>query len=284
MSDDVSTDMLNKGNVSGTEGHEGDLLGAEHERETQRASKEHSTSEHEQQSSLKFERADLTQNPLLSKYKSADDLAEALLQMQRSGDLRPLADDATDEEKENHAAKIRTLIGVPETPEGYGTLGFAPSEVEGNQVFDWFRQAAHDQGLSPLQAAALAQGHEDFLREVLTHHKQQQEEHLKQFRSSEREKLVSHYGGKDGYEAAASRARLALTKLAEGAGASTEETESFKAIFGDHPLVIKLLSHIGKSFTESELVFGSTRSNGEPAEFNSEDYYNKMFGQTGTQR
>lgn len=215
---------------------------------------------------LKFSRFDVEKFPQLAQFKDADALAEAFIQAQTQAGLTPLPENASEADKLLFEQKLRTLTGVPESVEGYGTLGYPPEETKDNVTLSWFIGKAHEMGIPPIRAEKLAHEYDEFLAEVLDHHTNQRKSEIQQFRKEARDKLEAHYGGGAEYDKAMARARVAITKIGQGAGATKEETESFAKIFGDHPYVIRMFEHLGRSFTEQQMVFG-TNATKDPTEY-----------------
>ncbi len=228
---------------------------------------------------LTFTRLNIEEYPQLQEFKDADALAEAFLKKGDGQGLMPLSETASEIEKQNFEQKLRTLTGVPDTVEGYGTLGYPPESVKDNQSLEWFIGKAHELGIPPAKAEMLAHKYDEFLTEVLDHHTATRKEEIQRFRTSARAVLETQYGGGQAYDQAMARARVAVDKIGQGSGASPEEIASFSKIFGDHPLVIRMFEYIGRSFTEQQMAFGVSGNN-KPVEYGEKeqlDFYKGLF-------
>lgn len=100
---------------------------------------------------------DLRNSPSLAKFKDPADLAKSYLNLQtaigRKGVIPPKPDDP----KEVHEA-FRKALGVPDAPDGYKIERpqDIPEDIWDPEGAQWFAGVAHEAGLTPQQAQALA--------------------------------------------------------------------------------------------------------------------------------
>ncbi|MBU1002378.1 MAG: hypothetical protein KKE73_07625 [Proteobacteria bacterium] len=222
----------------------------------------------------------LRQHPQLAKYGSAADMAKSLLHAQALvgrktvGLTRP-AEDAAPEDWEQYRAELRRMTGVPDSPDGYelDAPGGLPVD-EG--LMDWFRNSAHEMGLSPEQAQGLSERYNGWLVETA-------QEFARRHEASRHETLRglnTRWGGDSA--ANLELARRGFSTFAGRAGLTQAEQETILAAHGDDPVMIRLFHGVGMAFAEDGFVTGSPGPGSRGREVSSQRFFaEEVFGGRG---
>ncbi|WP_461210083.1 hypothetical protein [Desulfocurvus sp. DL9XJH121] len=212
-------------------------------------------------------------HPQLAKYATVADMAKSLLHAQSLvgrkavGLVRP-GDQATDEERAAFDVELRRMLDVPEGPEGYDLA--APENADG-QMLGWFRDAAHEAGLSPDQARGLSEGYDAFMRRAAGQWREERE--------AQRNETLRELGRRWGGDAGANmeHARRGFLTCAENAGLSQTQREALLAAHGDDPVLIRLFHGVGTALAEDDFVDGAAgpraRSEISPERFFAEEVF-----------
>lgn len=222
----------------------------------------------------------LRDHPALQKYGSAQDMAKALLHAQdligrKTVGLTPLAEDATDEDRQRFDGELRRVLGVPDDPGGYDIrmpegLG-ADERLQG-----WFRKAAHESGLSPAQAQNLSDRYNDLLTDAAREFGQYRE----QRREETRRVLAGLWGSKAG--ANTEIAKRGFERLAGRIGLDTEEASRILEEHGDDQTMIRLFHEIGKAHQEDGYIAGNGGPRGRGEAMSPEQFFAEVvFGGKG---
>ncbi|BBD08752.1 hypothetical protein [Desulfovibrio ferrophilus] len=226
------------------------------------------------------EQIPLREHPQLSKYGSAADMAKSLLHAQSLvgrktvGLTRP-AEDATPEDWEQYHAELKRMTGVPDSPDGYeldAPKGMAADE----RLMDWFRNSAHEMGLSPEQARGLSERYNDWLTDSVQEFARQREGR----RHETLRDLNTRWGGDSA--ANLELARRGFSTFAQRAGINEVEQEMILSAHGDDPLMIRLFHGVGMAFAEDGFVSGSSGPGSRAREMSSKRFFaEEVFGGRG---
>ena len=229
---------------------------------------------------LEFSKYNSAEHPELSNYKSPDDVFTDLLKYKAEAGkspLRPLSENSSPEEIEQFNNGLRTLLGVPETPEGYGTLGYDESQIADNPLFSGYAAAAHKYNLSPEQAKGFAHDMDVVISDIRTQQMAKDEEAITAYRERERANLVKELGSPEAYKELTQSARNAIRAAATGAKIPSEVLKSFESTFGDHPAVLKMFGYFGTHFSEQQIVFPSTGTPKVDESAEADAYFKNLF-------
>jgi hypothetical protein len=192
----------------------------------------------------------LREHPQIREFTSPGELAKAFLETkrlvgQKTVGLRPLAEDASDEDRKAFERELRRVAGVPESPDGY-RFGEAPKGLERDEeTLAWYRAQAHKAGLSPQQAASLYEGWNAYVvGRVQARHEQAS---LELSREWGPELLPNVELAHRGFLQAANLAGLERDEVV---------TAMEQSGMGDHPLMVRLFHGIGRALAEDELIAG----------------------------
>lgn len=216
----------------------------------------------------------LREHPKLRQFRSPADLARSYLEAQRLigkkavGLVRP-AEDAPDEDKAAFQRELRAMVGVPDGPDGYQLV--LPGEAEPHEhLMPWFRQAAHDLGLSPDQAAGLVQGYHCLVDEMAQEAGRQEEVEAEADRRRALDALRATWGER--LPERAENARRGFMAVADQAGITDAEAKAFMARNGDDPVMLRMFNLVGNAFREDGLVTGAA-SPADAGPMSMEDFY-----------
>jgi len=216
----------------------------------------------------------LREHPKLRQFRGPADLARSYLEAQRLigkksvGLVRP-AEDAPDQDKTAFERELRAMLGVPESPDGYDLV--LPGDTEPHErLMPWFRQAAHDLGLSPDQAAGLVEGYHSLVDEMADEARRFEEVEAEVDRRRALESLRATWGER--LPERAENARRGFMAVADQAGITDAEAKAFMDRHGDDPVVLRMFNLVGNAFCEDGLVTGAA-SPAAPGPMSMEDFY-----------
>jgi hypothetical protein len=205
---------------------------------------------------------DLREEAALHQFKSPGELARAFLdaeQKAQAGITRP-SDEASAEEW----AAYREALGIPESPDGYQLEASDGGELD-EELAGWFREAAHEAGLSQDQAQKLLQKWDESnspeaYAEKLAKGKEQVEKQL-------REEWGKEFDANFNY---------AVKAMDQFAG---EDFRSYldETGMGNDPRMIRAMSQIGKAMLDDSLVSGKASEREETEEEVLRRRYPRMF-------
>jgi len=206
---------------------------------------------------------DLADEPSLRNFDSVDKLAQSYVHLVRKMGAPPENFVQVPNAGESWDGVYQAL-GRPEEPSGYS---FDDYENQPGQ-FDEFRGKAHQLGLTQNQAEKLL--------EISSQEQQQnskmQQQHMEQLEMEGQQALMKEWPGKE-YDKNMEYARRAFGQFA------TPELLQFveNTRIGDHPEIIKMMSNIGKSFAEHQLLVG-TDSPTQLSPVNAQQKIDEKFG------
>jgi len=140
---------------------------------------------------------------------------------------------------EDEWAEFYTKIGRPESPEGYELeVQGLPEGAEPNQeMLDWFKQTAHQAGMTPQQAQHMLQAYNEMTANEYGMTQQQAEARVAEVETE----LKREYG-----EAFDDKLTVANGVLAEFSSPDLAEVQlADGTLLGDNPEVIRLLANVG---------------------------------------
>ena len=183
-------------------------------------------------------------------YRSPNDLAKAYMHAERAIGSEKVAIPGKEAKAEDWA-QLWNKLGRPQKPDGYELK--KPSEA-GNyneELAGWYRQAAHQAGLTGRQAAAL---HDTFVQYM-----QQGEKMQSQQTDAKRQQLEHHLEQEWGpsYDANLTTARRAARLFAD----NPDMLQSLEQAIGG-PQMLRMFHRIGKHLGEDSMAGGSGRGQG----------------------
>lgn len=216
----------------------------------------------------------LREHPKLRQFRNPADLARSYLEAQRLigrktvGLVRP-SDDAPDQDKAAFQDELRAMLGVPDNPDGYELV--LPGEAEPHErLMPWFRQAAHELGLSPDQARGLVQGYHRLVDEMADEARRFEEAETEVNRRRTVESLTALWGER--LPERAENARRGFMAVADQAGITDAEAKAFMDRHGDDPVILRMFNLVGNAFREDGLVTGAA-SPAASGPMSMEDFY-----------
>lgn len=205
---------------------------------------------------------DLREEAALHQFKTPGELAKAFLdaeQKAQKGLTRP-SDEASAEEW----AAYREALGIPEGPDGY-QFEVGEGEELDEELTGWFREAAHEAGLSQEQAQRLLEKWNE------SNSPEAQAEKLKEGREKVEQTLRDEWG--KNFDANLNLAFKAMEQFGD------EDFRSYldETGMGNDPRMIKAMSQIGRSMLDDSFVSGKTAERGETEEEVLRRRYPKMY-------
>ena len=160
---------------------------------------------------------------------------------------------ATDEDW----SEVWRKLGRPDTPDGYELVNEMPEGIEQNDdMLNWFRNTAHEIGMTPTQAQKMLGRYNQFLGTQMG----ADEGMVEQLRETTEIELKKEYGA-----AFADRVSNGNAVMQEfGAEGLTELQLADGRLLGDHPEIIKMMVNVGE-FINSKIgedVLAGTKSSG----------------------
>ena len=160
---------------------------------------------------------------------------------------------ATDEDW----GEVWRKLGRPDTPDGYELVNEMPEGIEQNDdMLNWFRNTAHEIGMTPTQAQKMLGRYNQFLGTQIG----VDEGQIEQLRETTEIELKKEYGA-----AFADRVSNGNAVMQEfGAEGLTELQMADGRLLGDHPEIIKMMVNVGE-FINSKIgaaVLAGTKSSG----------------------
>ena len=160
---------------------------------------------------------------------------------------------ATDEDW----GEVWRKLGRPDTPDGYELVNEMPEGIEQNDdMLNWFRNTAHEIGMTPTQAQKMLGRYNQFLGTQMG----ADEGMVEQLRETTEIELKKEYGA-----AFADRVSNGNAVMQEfGAEGLTELQLADGRLLGDHPEIIKMMVNVGE-FINSKIgedVLAGTKSSG----------------------
>ena len=160
---------------------------------------------------------------------------------------------ATDEDW----GEVWRKLGRPDTPDGYELVNEMPEGIEQNDdMLNWFRNTAHEIGMTPTQAQKMLGRYNQFLGTQIG----VDEGQIEQLRETTEIELKKEYGA-----AFADRVSNGNAVMQEfGAEGLTELQLADGRLLGDHPEIIKMMVNVGE-FINSKIgedVLAGTKSSG----------------------
>lgn len=223
----------------------------------------------------------LREHPKLKSYKGVGDLAKAYNELEKVvgkkavGLVRP-ADDAPEEERKTFEAELRKTLGVPEKPDGYEIKVPEGRTIADQELYGWYRQTAHELGLSPSQAQQLFDQYDKLSRS----HGEKMLQAAKAAEDNAVKSLVSHYGGEKQAAEATELAKRGYQALAVKAGLGSDEAKAFAEAYGNEPAFIRTFELVGKMTGDHGLIGGSGGGPGTGKNETRADFYAKQFPKT----
>lgn len=219
----------------------------------------------------------LGEHPKMAEFKGKDltEFAKSYLNAQKligqKDGLKPLPEDASDEDKAAWEKAYRELLGVPESPEGY-EIQLPEGDVRDEGMSKWFAETAHSLGMPPAMAQRLSDAFNKFGQSFWADKMQADED-------AGKAALVEVYESEEKAAEATELAKRGFVALAGKAGISKEEADIFTLAYGNDPVFVRLFDFIGKSFKEDDIPGGGGPSGGGDGEVSTEDFYKKqVFG------
>jgi hypothetical protein len=195
---------------------------------------------------------ELKQDPSLQQIQSVEDLAKGYVHAQKlvGKDKIPLPKDENDTDAWNDVLK---KLGRPNDPSEYQLPELSEdSAVQLPEGMDnWFKNKAHELGLTNKQARELWSG---YISDVAENQVQQQTQQAQQQKEQAEAELKKEFG--NAFDEKLQDARTAL-KQYDTDGSVTKALE--QSGLGNNPAVVKMLSQIGEAFREDK-VGGSSKS------------------------
>ena len=145
---------------------------------------------------------------------------------------------------EDEWAEFYTKIGRPESPDGYQLqVEGLPEGAEPNQeMLDWFKQTAHQAGMTPQQAQHMLQAYNELTTNEFGMTQQQAEMRVAEVETELKREFGEAFDDKlalaNGVLAEFSNPDLAEVQLADG------------TMLGDNPEIIRLLANVGTYIQE----------------------------------
>jgi hypothetical protein len=160
---------------------------------------------------------------------------------------------ATDEDW----GEVWRKLGRPDTPDGYELVNEMPEGIEQNDdMLNWFRNTAHEIGMTPSQAQKMLGKYNQFLGTQI----EVDEGQIEQLRETTETELKKEFGA-----AFADRVSNGNAVMQEfGAEGLTELQLADGRLLGDHPDIIKMMVNVGE-FINSKIgedVLAGTKSSG----------------------
>ena len=160
---------------------------------------------------------------------------------------------ATDEDW----SEVWRKLGRPDTPDGYELVNEMPEGIEQNDdMLNWFRNTAHEIGMTPTQAQKMLGRYNQFLGTQIG----VDEGQIEQLRETTEIELKKEYGA-----AFADRVSNGNAVMQEFGGEGLTELQLADGrLLGDHPDIIKLMVNVGE-FINSKIgedVLAGTKSSG----------------------
>ena len=160
---------------------------------------------------------------------------------------------ATDEDW----GEVWRKLGRPDTPDGYELVNEMPEGIEQNDdMLNWFRNTAHEIGMTPTQAQKMLGRYNQFLGTQIG----VDEGQIEQLRETTEIELKKEYGA-----AFADRVSNGNAVMQEFGGEGLTELQLADGrLLGDHPDIIKLMVNVGE-FINSKIgedVLAGTKSSG----------------------
>ena len=160
---------------------------------------------------------------------------------------------ATDEDW----GEVWRKLGRPDTPDGYELVNEMPEGIEQNDdMLNWFRNTAHEIGMTPTQAQKMLGRYNQFLGTQMG----ADEGQIEQLRETTEIELKKEYGA-----AFADRVSNGNAVMQEFGGEGLTELQLADGrLLGDHPDIIKLMVNVGE-FINSKIgedVLAGTKSSG----------------------
>lgn len=187
---------------------------------------------------------DIKNNPIVTKYKTVDDLVKGHLNLQQlmGHEKVPIPKDENDIEAIKLFDKVR---GVPESIEGYELDNPEPLPGMDKMVFgtDEFKAMAHKHRLTPEQAKGI-QG--DYVAMLKAIHEQMNKDYTEAVTNSKNQ-LQKDWGM--AYDSNVRLAQAVMNKFT----ASKEEFDALNAKLGTDPVALRFLAKLGGQFKEGSL-------------------------------
>lgn len=193
----------------------------------------------------------------VEQFKTPSELAQAFIDSagKLETSLAIPGDNATDEEK----AAFRKALGVPESPDNYELEhGELPEGMSKDEAFEtWFRETAHDLGLSKTQAKILFDKYSNRLSERFT----EVANARKAAKQKTEETLIEKLGSKEEYDATLARARRAVRVF------GSEEFDKFLEDTGltNDPRMIVFMAQLGKTISDDVIGLGTSAGQTSPS-------------------
>ena len=160
---------------------------------------------------------------------------------------------ATDEDW----GEVWRKLGRPDTPDGYELVNEMPEGIEQNDdMLNWFRNTAHEIGMTPTQAQKMLGRYNQFLGTQIG----VDEGQIEQLRETTEIELKKEYGA--AFEDRVSNGNAVMQEF--GGEGLTELQLADGRLLGDHPDIIKLMVNVGE-FINSKIgedVLAGTKSSG----------------------
>lgn len=160
----------------------------------------------------------------------------------------PPGEGAKPEEVQAFNARLREVMGVPETPEGY-KIALPEGVPKGDPVFGAFIQASHEHGLN----AAQLQGVMGKVLSSIAEHREGQA-------LVSREAMQKHWG--DDFEANTATAITGMEAVAAEAKFTVEETAELAAMIPLSPALAKAFHRVGLLYKEDATGGGKGKLDG----------------------
>lgn len=142
---------------------------------------------------------------------------------------------ATDEDW----GEVYRRLGRPDTPDGYELNNEMPEGAQSSdEMLNWFKNAAHEAGLTPSQAQRLLGGYNEFLGSMVANDSGQ----VQQIRENTEIELKREYGA--AYNDMISNGNAVMQEFGE-AGMSEIELADGR-LLGDHPEMIRMMVNISQ--------------------------------------
>jgi len=195
---------------------------------------------------------ELKNDPSLQQVQSVEDLAKGYVHAQKlvGKDKIPLPKDENDTDAWNDVLK---KLGRPNDPSEYQLPELSQdSNVQLPEGMDnWFKNKAHELGLTNKQARELWSG---YISDVAENQAQEQIKRAQQEKEQAQAELKKEFG--NAFDEKINDAKTAL-KQYDTDGSVTQALE--QSGLGNNPAVVKMLSQIGEAFREDK-VGGSAKS------------------------
>lgn len=183
-------------------------------------------------------------------YRSPNDLAKAYMHAERAIGSEKIAIPGKEAKPEDWA-QVWNKLGRPPKPDGYDLKKPHDAGSYNEELAGWYKQAAHQAGLTGKQATAL---HDTFVQYIQQHEKIQNQQ-LEGKRQQLERQLEQEWG--PSYDANLTTARRAAQLFAD----TPDMLQSLEYAIGG-PQMLRLFHRIGKHLGEDSMAGGSGRGQG----------------------